>query len=614
MSAEQSKRVMQSGSDQEPLATRLLIALIVIVALVYGRPVLMPFALAALFAFILSPIVAFLVRVRVPRPAAVSLVLAASIGIALVASAMFTSQVIELTDSLSTYRANLAEKVKIVSGVSESGAMKRATDLVGALQRELDMSGNRVDEKIRVVIDEDRGTGITAMVHALLSTLGPLEILLLTLVYTAVLLAEQYDIVDRVVRLAGEQHLTKSTFALGEAGERLSRFFLAQTLINGAFGAVIGVALGLLGIPNAALWGMTSFVLRFVPWVGVALAAAPPLLLAAAVTPGWDLVGATVLIFFIGELAMGNFVEPVVLGRHTGLSPLAIIAAASFWSFVWGVVGLVLASPLTVALMVLGDYIPAFKFLSLLLGDRPPLLPEQEYYRRLLSDDAIAAAERFESEMESRDPAEVGDALVFPALRLAARDYREDKMGAAKVEEIGEAMEEVERILGEALDKRNLGKPHPEGLPEAERVVIPAHGPIDQIAAEFAAFLLTRTTGMVYRAAKQSSGMMALSSLKEGENLDTMVIISVGGVSRSHLRLLARKAAADFSRTRIVLSDFGEASDIDEQVGDKTLPSGIIRCNKLARAGALLQYLPADKHGERSQLAAVMTDPEPSAT
>lgn len=586
------------------VASRLVIGLIVILALSYGREVLMPLALAAVLAFMLMPIVGFLTRLRAPRPAAVAVVMSAFLGVTLFGSAVFSAQVIELTASLATYRANIAEKVGAITGVgSHSGALRRAAESVDALQREFEAQARepKTQGATRVIVDEAPAPGFSGMMHALETTLGPLEILLLTLVYAAVLLAQQYDIVDRLVRLAGVRNIPETTSALSDAGTRISRLFLAQGAINVGFGLIVGAGLGLLGIPNAALWAMAAIAFRFLPFVGVVLAAAPPLLLAAAVTPGWGLVAATLALYILTELVLSNIIEPVVLGRHTGLSPLAVIAAASFWSVVWGPVGLLLAAPLTVALVVVGDYVPSLKFLSLLLGDRPPLAPAEELYRRLLSDDAAAAVERFESEIENRAPLDVGDHVVLPALRLAARDHRNDRIPDAKAQEIAGTMAEVEELLVDTLEEHSDAMIAPVS-DDARRIVIPAHGAVDAIAAAFTAFILTRS-GAHCHASERASGLMALSTLK-GESVETILLLSVGGVSRSHMRLLARRAVADFPTSRILLCDWGDGVHSDETADEKSLPSSIIRCPGLVQAAALLRYQPEKPEATKPLAAA----------
>jgi hypothetical protein len=419
--------------------------------------------------------------------------------------------------------------------------------------------------------------------------------LLLTLIYTAVLLAEQYDIDDRMVRLAGVENITGSTSALSEAGARLSKLFLAQGGMNALFGLVIGVGLALLGIPNAVLWGMATALLRFVPFIGIAIAAAPQLLLAAAVTPGWGLVLMVLALFLVGEIVLSQIIEPMVLGHHSGLSPLAIIAAGSFWSVVWGPVGLLLSAPLTMTLVVLGDYIPAMKFINLLFGNQAPLAPEHEYYHRLLSNDAQAAVDQIEKAHETRSAPEICDEIVLPALRIAARDLCDQRIGVEKSEGMSQTMTEVQELLTE----EHIVSATAVDPAAGPVIVIPAHGPVDAIAAELVAFVIARTAGRACKAIEHASGMMALASLKDSETgmLDSVIIATVGGAAPSHLRFLARRAASDFPSTRVILCNFGVES---ENAGsDRVVPKTVLRCAKLAQVETLLRF----RHIETEKVA-----------
>ena len=227
---------------------------------------------------------------------------------------------------------------------------------------------------------------------------------------------------DRLLRLAGAADLQRSTLAMNDAADRLSRLFLTQLALNSAFGIVIGLGLVLIGVPNPVLWGMLAALMRFVPYVGSVVAAIFPVTVAAAVDPSWSMVLATAAMFLVAEVLAGHFLEPMLYGQNTGLSPVAIVISAMFWTLLWGPVGLLLSTPLTVCLVVLGKHIPALEFLAVVLGDEPALAPEQRLYQRLLSGDAGEASALAEEELKSPGLTRYYDAIAMKALALAHLD------------------------------------------------------------------------------------------------------------------------------------------------------------------------------------------------
>src|SRR4029077_3121210 len=237
--------------------------------------------------------------------------------------------------------------------------------------------------------------------------------------------------------------LQRSTAALDDAAARLSRFFLMQTILNTGFGIVIGTGLWLIGVPNAVLWGILAGLMRFVPFVGSIIAAFFPIVLAAAVDPGWTMVLVTAALFVVAEPLAGHVIEPVLYGQHTGLSPVAIVVATLFWTLLWGPVGLLLATPLTVCLVVLGKHIDALSFIDVLLGDEPALELEERFYQRLLAGDATEASDISEQELTKLSLSAYYDAVPMKSLVLAQRDAAEGKLSVEKQAEIRATVEEV---------------------------------------------------------------------------------------------------------------------------------------------------------------------------
>ncbi|MGL4397325.1 MAG: AI-2E family transporter, partial [Hyphomicrobium sp.] len=380
--------------------------------------------------------------------------------------------------------------------------------------------------------------------------------LALTFLFALFLLLQHSDLRDRVVRVAGTDNMTETTSAMSEAGERLSQLFLMQAALNAGFGLVVAIALAVIGLPNAMLWGVVAALMRFVPFIGSLLAAVPPMLLAAAVDPGWGMFIATVLVFAIGEPVMGHVVEPLVLGKRAGLSPFAMVIAASFWALVWGPVGLILAAPLTMSLVVLGRYISGLEFFTVLLGDEPALSPQETFYHRLLSDDSISAAQQLEDVADEGTAFDVSDGVVLPALHLATMDQRRGRFDREGLSELRDTMGSVIGLVTEpASDKA----PAASGA-QQDVLVVPARGMIDTAAADFVAAMLQRIPSLAPRASGGTSGLTALSDARtaiDKDELETLVLVTVGGIEPQQLQFIVRRAMRDFPTTRILVLDWG---------------------------------------------------------
>jgi hypothetical protein len=266
------------------------------------------------------------------------------------------------------------------------------------------------------------------------------------------LLLQREDIRDRLLRLAGTADLQRSTAALDDAATRLGRFFLMQTLLNSGFGIFIGVALSLIGVPNAVLWGILAGLLRFVPFIGSLIAGFFPVAVAAGADPGWSMAVMTAALFMVSEPAAGQIVEPLVYGQRTGLSPVAVVLSTLFWTLLWGPIGLLLATPLTVCLVVLGKHIEGLRFINVLLGDEPPLQPEERFYQRLLAGDATDAADQAEEELKTQSLSAYYDATAMKALILAQGDAAVGKLTTEKQQAIRDTVEEIIEVLNDYQD------------------------------------------------------------------------------------------------------------------------------------------------------------------
>lgn len=515
------------------LAASLVVAALIIAALVLGREIVLPLALAALIAFPLSPIVRRLTELHVPRGVASGLVVAMTVCAVAALSIVFTTQLINLAGSLDSYRHNLVQKVRTITGASvETSAFQRAANAVDALEKELTKEmrrsvGNAGDRDPVVLKSEQQST--EGPWQQLAAALHPLAIGALTLLFTVFLLAQYQDLRDRVVRVAGTDNMSRTVAALNDAGTRLSNLFLAQLALNAGFGAFVGIALALTGVPNAVLWGISVIALRFIPYVGSILAAIPPIVLAAAVDPGWSMVAITVAIFAIGEPVVGHLIEPLVLGKRAGLSPIALIVAASFWTLIWGPIGLLLAAPLTMTIVVLGQYIPRFEFMSVLLGNEPALDADEELYHRLLSGDAIAAFDQVMALAAGTSVTRATDDIVLPALALMARDGRTGRLSDEQATAMQRTLKELNQLLAEELAEEGCKTHDASTRARGPVVLIPARGTADAVAAGLAkTFLECAGTDNVI-AMEKVTGLLGVASVQvatKGEIPHMVVIIA----------------------------------------------------------------------------------------
>ena len=277
----------------------------------------------------------------------------------------------------------------------------------------------------------------------------PLATAALVILFVLFLLLQREDVRDRAIRLLGSHDLEKSTTAMDDAGERLGSYFLTLTAINTGYGIFIATGLWLIGVPSPVLWGVLATLMRFVPFIGSFIAAAFPLILAAAVDPGWTMFLWTLALYVVSEPIMGNIIEPVVQGQRTGLSPLAIILSAAFWTLLWGPIGLLLAIPLTVVLVVLGRHVERLEFLNVLLGDTPPLSPAQRFYQRMLAGDPAEAVEQAERFIKERSLVDYYDDVVIEGLRLAQTDADRGTLEPSRLADIRDTGEIVIETLAD---------------------------------------------------------------------------------------------------------------------------------------------------------------------
>jgi len=384
------------------------VGVVVIVALYFGKEVLIPITLAILLSFVIAPLVDLVRRTGLGRVPAVLLAVLIALSVILAIGGVIGSQVAQVANNIPQYVTTVEKKVEVIRAYT----VGRIATIVGNIGRQApgtaDVQGPKpspsrpvasvpTGQKAPVPDASSTESSPLAIAERYLSPLlSPLATLGIVFVVSVFALLQREDLRDRFIRLLGATDLHRTTMAMDDAGRRLSRYFLTQLGINASFGIIIGIGLFYIGVPNPVLWAILSALLRFVPYIGSFISAALPIALAAAVDPGWMMTIWTAALYVVVEVLVSQAVEPVLYGHSTGLSPFAVVVSAIFWSWLWGPIGLILSMPLTLCLVVLGRHVERLAFLDVMLGDRPALTPIEMFYQRILSGDADEAEDHAE--------------------------------------------------------------------------------------------------------------------------------------------------------------------------------------------------------------------------
>ena len=493
-------------------ASRLLtlVGIVVVIAgLYFGRQILIPLALAVVLAFLLTPIVGLLEKGHLGRVPSVLAVLMLSFALMAAVGWGVTNQLRAILDHLPDYKANIHDKIVAIR-TPGAGGLGKAAATVNDLSRELSATSETAEDKklgrnagkqpIAVqVAAPPRGAAeyvgdVAGPLTGILETAG------IVVIFTLFILMKREDLRNRLLRLAGSDQLNVMTEALDEASQRLGRYLLLQFAVNAGYGLLFGLGVYLIGIPHPLLWGVFGSLLRFVPYIGTPVAAVFPMGMALAVFPGWSQVGLTFALFLLLELTIANLIEPWLYGSHTGVSSFAILVAAIFWGMLWGPVGLILSTPLTVCLILMGRYIPQLNFLEILLGDEPVLSPQAHYYQRLLALDDGEAREIADKYLKLNSIGNLYDSVLIPALSLAAKDRHMNVLDETRTKFIHQSTRELIEELYEV--SQNATGPDSDDLSAmAERtrfasgqriVCVPARDEADEIVGTMVMQLLRR--------------------------------------------------------------------------------------------------------------------------
>jgi len=550
-----------------------MVTIVGVVAILYlGKDILMPLAVALLLTFALAPIVSFIRRRGVPRIVAViTTVLMAFMAIAIFAFVVVT-QVTALAQNLPVYQSNIISKIDSLRDMGASGGLiDRLTRTIDRVGQELEESAEAVDdataEPLPVEIVE-RQSPIDILRNIVVPLMSPFATAGLIIVVVIFMLIERENLRDRFIRLVGPGDLHRTTEALQDAGSRVGRYLLMQLVINTTYAIPISLGLWLLGVPNALLWGLLTLVLRFVPYIGPAIGMILPMFVAFAVLPGWAPLFWTIALFAAVELFSNNVMEPWLYGSRTGLSPLAIIVAAIFWAWLWGPIGLVLSTPLTVCLVVLGRHVPQFEFFGVMFGNEPVLEPAARVYQRLLAGDPDETVDYAEQFLEEGYLVSFYDTVAVPALLRGEEDrlrgVMSDETAASfataaltMVRELEEAAEQEEDEVAEQDDSDEIGPVDAEGveLPDGDGrslIVIGGRGELDDALAAMTAQVI-EVQGA--RAEYHDHAVLAPRAAEALDltNIDTAILTYLNPSSSAWARLAVRRLKRRSKKLRVGL-------------------------------------------------------------
>jgi predicted PurR-regulated permease PerM len=540
------------------------------VLLAVAKEVFIPIALAMLLTFVLAPVVRLLDR-RLPHGIAVAVTVVLAFSVIGGVGYLLAAQVTTLAGDLPKYEGTIKRKIREIRRAGRGGSIEKAQstvkEVIGELQKSDDPKAAR--KPAPVVVEREPPTGLAGVRE----TLGGLAEALATAGLVAVLvifmLLERQRLLDRLIRLGGYRSTSVTTKILTDAGERISRYLLMQTLINAGFGLAIGAGLFFIGVPYALLFGVLAAALRFVPYVGAWIAASFPLVMALAVFDGWREPLAVLAVFVGVELTIYLVIEPFLIGHSAGVSPLALLITLAFWTWLWGPVGLVLGTPLTVCLVALGKHVPGMEFVVVLFGDEPVVRPDVALYQRLLKGDADAAEHVLEEFVRAHETDAVYDEVLLPTL---CRTRTDATRGAITAEEASAVTRALQQILADAdlgpvpaAVARDAGGPPAEGAQESRLRVLgcPVRDDVDEAAVRILASRLV-ADGIEIDTAPASLLAAEVVERVAVSQPGVVIVATVapGGVSQA--RYVIKRLRARFAELPLVAVRWGPPDGVAE--------------------------------------------------
>jgi len=583
-----------------------------IAALYFAREILIPFAFALTLTFLLTPAVAFLQRLHTGRVLAVLITVLVSVGVAGGISWVIATQLVDVANQIPLYSQNIHARIEAFH-LPATGQLGRAAKSVEDLVQELNvprtpspalaLQGRKPNKpntppaavsptQVQVVQPSTGGwTELRDLGRPILAPLGRTGIVL---IFTVFMLLKREDLRNRLLRLAGLSQLNRMTQALDDASGRVSRYLLMQFLVNAGFGTVFGLGLYFIGVPNPALWGVVAGILRIVPYVGTSVAAILPIALSLAAFDGWL---RPLLVFFLVasvELIVANFIEPWLYGAHVGISSLALLVSSVFWAVLWGPAGLILSTPLTVCVVVLGRYVPCLSFLHILLGDESVLASEAQIYQRLLAMDQLEAQSILARIQPGKSLMELYDSVLIPALSMAEQDRHKGAIDAAGEEFLFLSINEM------VVEFSEYPKPDGEAPADAaenldHRVLcLPAYDRADEITAAMLAQILEQKGFATLSFPLGPSLNECLASIESIPG-DIVCISALPPYAFAPARAMCKQIRERFPKLQVVVCVWGFGGDTQKAMArfDRTLPDRL--STSLAEAVGHVQELVRSK-------------------
>jgi len=558
---------------------------VVVAALYLAKGVLVPLTLAVLLSFLLSPVCDWLERRGLGRIPAV--LVTAVLGFTALGIAAWTAadQMARLAPKIPEYQRNFEEKLSSVNEYAAAALSKVATSSQGMGQNlTLAEQANGTIElpfSVRVLSSPASPLQVfSGMFGTLLEVLGTTGIVIVLVVY---FLVRREDLRDRFIHLVGKGHVTVTTQMLEDAAKRVSRYLSVLLFINVTFGLSVGIGLYLIGVPNAILWGILAAALRFIPYIGPWIAAAMPIGLSMAISTGWAAPILTVALFVVLELVSNNVMEPWLYGRNTGVSAVAVLVAAVFWMWLWGPIGLLLATPLTVCLLVVGNHVPQLSFLGILLGTEAVFEPKTRIYQRLLAGDQEEAGELFEDFVAHQPLEEVYDTVLIPALALAETHWQLGELNEGKHKFIMQSLKEMIQYRAERQQETQAGKAAADALQTRSDesrasginlsgpsvLCLPARTEADEITALMLAQVL-ETKGCVVQAVSVTSLAGEMVDLVDEYTAEVVCVSATPPAAVMHARYLCKRLRERLPEVKLVVGLWdaqGDLTKAKERIG-----------------------------------------------
>jgi predicted PurR-regulated permease PerM len=531
---------------------------LVIAVLYWGRPVIVPVVMAGLLTFVLSPVVALLRRAIGQVPAVILVGLATCMVLGL-AGWLVTRELTSIVHELPSYRENIRQKIRDIRAASKGGSVETIQDAVEDIKRELNDRATG-STAAPIVVTSSQVAGLWGLPTALGPYLEPVATAGLVAILVVFMLLEREGLRNRIVKLLGYGRLTATTRAFDEAGTRVSRYLLFQTMVNSAFGLGIGIGLYWIGVPYALLWACLSIVLRFIPYIGPWIGAGGPILVSMAVFDGWMEPISVALLFGALELATNVILEPFFYSGAAGISEVGLMVSLAFWTWLWGPLGLLLATPVTVCLVVMGKHLPGLDFISTAMSDEPVFADDMTFYQRLLADDQAEAAELLRDRIEQEGLTAAFDALMVPALNFAERDREEGRLSpgeeAALIQTSTDLLMEVESRAESASEAT-------DPIDEPVRVLgYPVGGVSDVLALRMLRSLLPK--GLTLEISSPKLMASDVVAMLEAGKYRAVCIADLPPSGPSKSRYLVKRIRAAAPGVRILVGRWGPSVLTDE--------------------------------------------------